>query len=65
MSNQQSSLKDDLHKIIKGEVEDTPEIIEFYSHDASMLEMKPELVVSPMDSDDIKKLIKYVTTNKV
>ena len=64
MSNQQSSLKDDLHKIIKGEVEDTPEIIEFYSHDASMLEMKPELVVSPMDSDDIKNLIKYVTTNK-
>jgi len=64
MSNQQSSLKDDLHKIIKGEVDDTPEVIEFYSHDASMLEMKPELVVSPMDSDDIKNLIKYVTTNK-
>ena len=64
MSNQQSSLKDDLHKIIKGEVEDTPEVIEFYSHDASMLEMKPELVVSPKDSDDIKNLIKYVTANK-
>ena len=49
MGTKQSSLKDDLHKIIKREVEDTPEVIEFYSHDASMLEMKPELVVSPKD----------------
>ncbi|MCA9332954.1 FAD-binding oxidoreductase [Candidatus Saccharibacteria bacterium] len=37
---------------------------DLYSHDASMFEMVPELVVAPKDSNDIKELVKVVSENK-
>ena len=59
------TLKTKIQKIIKGEVDDSELTREAYSHDASMFEMNPEVVVSPKDVDDIKNLVKFVTEEKV
>ena len=58
------SLKQDLSEIVKGDVDDSPEVKEYYSHDASMFEMVPEVVVAPKDSEDIQKLVKFATNRK-
>ena len=47
-----------------GDVDSKPETLEFYSHDASLFEIKPSLVVAPKDSGDVQKLISLVTTLK-
>jgi FAD/FMN-containing dehydrogenase len=47
-----------------GEVDDTDESLAFYSHDASLFEIKPQLVVSPKTSADVQKLVKLVAANK-
>ncbi|HSX17664.1 MAG TPA: FAD-binding oxidoreductase [Patescibacteria group bacterium] len=47
-----------------GEVDDTEETREFYSHDASLFEVKPQLVVMPKNSRDIQRLVKLVAQNK-
>ncbi len=48
----------------KGETDDSTETRDFYSHDASLFEIKPQLVVFPKDSDDVQKLIQTVASNK-
>ncbi len=53
-------LKDQLSKVIKGEVIDTPEVLETFSKDASIFVVKPELVIAPKDSEDIQKLVQFV-----
>ncbi len=58
------SLKDDIANLIKGEVDDTPESIETYSHDASLFEVRPQIVAYPKDSADIQALVKYVAEHK-
>lgn len=57
-------LKDDLQKIIKGEVSDDIETLTTYSRDASVFEIKPEVIVSPQDSEDIKSLVRFASTQK-
>src|SRR6185436_10767861 len=57
-------LKSDIAKIISGEVDDTADMLEFASHDASLFELKPQLVVTPKDSKDIQAIVKYVAENK-
>jgi FAD/FMN-containing dehydrogenase len=57
-------LKTDLAKLLKGEVYDSRRIREQFSHDASMFELVPEVVVAPKDSEDIKELVKYVSMHK-
>lgn len=47
-----------------GELDDSAETKEFYSHDASMFEIVPELVASPKSSDDVQRLVKFVADNK-
>jgi FAD/FMN-containing dehydrogenase len=47
-----------------GEVETSDEAREFYSHDASMFELKPQAVVMPQDSADVQRLIKLVSEHK-
>ena len=49
----------------KGDLDNSATAKEKYSHDASMFEIRPELVVMPKDSDDVKVLIKVVSENKV
>ena len=55
---------DDLKKILKGEVDEAAETLEFYSHDASLFEMKPTVVTFPKDSKDVQALVKYVAEHK-
>lgn len=59
-----NSLKDELTELVSGDIEDSPDIIEKFSHDASMFELCPEIVVSPKDSADVQKIVKYVSKNK-
>ena len=56
---------DDLKKIIKGDVETGDEVLEKYSHDASIFVVRPKVVVFPKDSADICALVKWVNENKV
>jgi FAD/FMN-containing dehydrogenase len=50
----------ELKKIIQGDVENNDEVLTKYSHDASLLEVRPEVVVFPKDSADICALVKWV-----
>ena len=59
-----SSIKNDLRKLLKGGVYDSRRVREDYSHDASMFEVVPELVVAPKDSEDIQQIVKYVGMHK-
>jgi FAD/FMN-containing dehydrogenase len=57
-------LKQKLQDIITGEIEDDENTKSFYSHDASMFELNPELVVYPKNSDDLQALVKFVAQTK-
>ncbi len=57
-------LKNDIAKIISGDVDDSADTLAVASHDASLFELKPELVVSPKNSTDIEALVAYVSRNK-
>jgi FAD/FMN-containing dehydrogenase len=59
-----NDIKSQLSKIINGDIDDSPETKEFYSHDASMFELVPQVVVYPKDSSDIKNIVSYVASNK-
>lgn len=45
-------------------MDDSSESLDFYSHDASMFEIKPKLAVKPKDSSDLQKLVKLVASEK-
>ena len=47
-----------------GELDDSEASLEFYSHDASMFEIKPELIAAPNDARDVEALVKFVAKNK-
>ena len=47
-----------------GDLDTTESSLEFYSHDASLFEIKPKLIVAPKDSGDVQKLVKLVAENK-
>ncbi|HUB93137.1 MAG TPA: FAD-binding oxidoreductase [Verrucomicrobiae bacterium] len=48
----------------KGELDDSATTKELYSHDASMFELRPQLVVMPEDSKDVQTLVKLVSEKK-
>lgn len=48
----------------KGDLDTTPETLDFYSHDASLFELRPEIVAFPKDADDVKAAVRYVLANK-
>ena len=58
-----ADLANDLKKIIKGDVEADEETLKTYSHDASLFEVKPQVVVFPKDQKDVESLVKYVNKN--
>ena len=53
-----------LRKLIKGEISTDPIVRQEVSHDASVYELIPEAVVRPVNSDDIEKLVKFVSKHK-
>src|SRR3989344_9293758 len=57
-------MKSEIQKFFKGEVEDDEDTLQKYSHDASLLEVRPKLVLFPKDSEDVKNLVKWVSENK-
>ena len=56
-------MKSEIRKFFRGEVEDDEATLLKYSHDASLLEVRPKLVVYPKDSEDVKNLVKWVSEN--
>lgn len=60
----QKDLAEKIKTIFKGEIIFDEKTLDTYSRDASLLEVKPELVLFPKDSEDIQKLVKFVTENK-
>ena len=58
------NLETQIKNLVKGEVDTSEATREFYSHDASMFELKPDVVVFPNDSEDIQKVVRYVADNK-
>lgn len=55
---------DEIKQFFKGEVDGADSILKTYSHDASLFEIKPELVVFPKDVEDLCALVKFATTQK-
>lgn len=49
----------------KGDIDDSLATRDLYSHDASMFEIRPELVVAPKDSADIQELVRLVSRYKL
>ena len=47
-----------------GEIEDSKEILDLFSHDASMFEMIPELVIAPKTAKDVQIAVKLVAEQK-
>jgi FAD/FMN-containing dehydrogenase len=47
-----------------GEISDDSSTLELFSHDASMFELRPKLVVAPTDTADIERLVKLVAKQK-
>ena len=47
-----------------GDIDDSATAKDFYSHDASLFEVKPELVVKPRDGSDVSKLVSLVSELK-
>lgn len=60
----QKDLAEKIKTIFKGEIIFDEKTLDTYSRDASLLEVKPELVLFPKDSEDIQKLVKFVAENK-
>ena len=58
------NLVENLKKIIKGDVLGDEKTLDEYSHDASLFEVKPQVVVFPKDAADVKVLVKYVSESK-
>ncbi len=56
-------VKFEIQKFFKGEVEDDEETLLKYSRDASLLEVRPKVVVFPKDKEDVKNLVKWVGEN--
>ncbi len=57
-------MKDEIKKFFKGEVEDSEEVLKKYSRDASIFEIRPKVVLFPMDAEDVKGVVKWVNDNK-
>ena len=47
-----------------GDLDDTAEAIEFYSHDASMFELRPKLIIKPKNTEDVQTAVKLISERK-
>ncbi len=57
-------LLDELKEGFKGEIKTDEKTRDEYSHDASIYELVPEAVLSPINTDDLKHLVKFVSAHK-
>ncbi len=54
-----------MKEVVQGEVTNDKKTLIRYSRDASLFEIKPQVVVSPNDSEDLKSLVKFVIEEKI
>lgn len=54
----------ELRAIFRGELDTTHATREQFSHDASLFELKPEIVASPLDSADVQAVVRFVKEHK-
>ena len=59
-----AKLLEELNSTIKGDVLTDNQTLETYSHDTSLFEVKPQVVVFPKNEEDVVNLIKFVTKHK-
>ncbi len=57
-------MKEKILAFFKGDIADDTETLTKYSHDASLLEVKPALVLFPKNTEDVKNLVRFVNDNK-
>ncbi len=55
---------EELKSILKGDVSTNKLDIDTYSHDASIYELSPEIIVFPKDSSDVKSIVKFIDAHK-
>lgn len=58
-------LKKEIQALIKGEVANDEETLKRYSRDASLFEVKPQLVVFPKDKEDLKHLVLFAQKHNI
>ena len=60
-----SEIEEKLSTIISGHVFTQKEILNYYSVDSSAYQIKPKAVVVPANIDDVKKITKFASKNKI
>lgn len=58
------NLSEELKKIVTGDVLTDEKTIGEYSKDTSLFKVKPEVVVFPKNTDDIKNIVRFVSDHK-
>ncbi len=53
-----------IQNIIKGEVKSDKETLDFFSKDASLFKIRPQVVAFPKDTQDVQALVKFVSEAK-
>ncbi len=53
-----------LEKEIEGELLTDDDTLKKYSHDASLFDVRPQAVLHPKNSDDVKKAVRFISQNK-
>ncbi|HMT56365.1 MAG TPA: FAD-binding oxidoreductase, partial [Candidatus Saccharibacteria bacterium] len=59
-----NDISETLKTLIKGDLDTSEESRELFSHDASMFEMKPQVIIAPKDSQDIQNVVSLVAQQK-
>lgn len=59
-----AALLEELKSLIKGDVMTDEETLMKHSHDASLFEVIPQVVVFPKDDSDVEALVKFVSKHK-
>jgi len=57
-------LADELKLFLRGDVLADDVTLTTYSHDASLFEVKPQVVVRPKDTEDVKNIVRFVSQKK-
>lgn len=55
----------ELRLMVRGEVEDSKEVLARYSRDWSLFRVTPKVVVSPKDEKDVESLVSFANANRV
>jgi FAD/FMN-containing dehydrogenase len=58
------NLFEELKSLVKGEVAEDEQTLQNFSHDASIFEVNPRVIVFPKDNADVQNVIKFVDLHK-